>query len=105
LKTCQVSGRDDDQGRHLAVDDGEQRPGKPKASPLLVAEGRFDARRVHRRLEEGRAALPPGLAGFALAVLARHPDFATASLDGAVAHSALGNDAPPAAAESRERPA
>lgn len=60
---------------HLAVDDGEGRPGKPKGSPLLLADGRFDAPRVHGLLMRLRQELPPELSDFVLQVLEGHPNF------------------------------
>ncbi len=60
---------------HWAVDDGEKRPGKPKGSPLLIADGPFDARRLHRTLSALREGLPPEVADYVLSLLARHPSF------------------------------
>lgn len=34
--------RDGDRLSHSAIDDGEHRAGKPKSSPMLVADGRLD---------------------------------------------------------------
>ncbi len=62
--------------RHMAVDDGEQRPGKYKSTPLLVADGVFEARRVRQQLAAVAGELPAEIACFVLQVLAQHPDFA-----------------------------
>lgn len=61
--------------RHLAVDDGEQRPGKYKASPMLTADGRFDASRIYANFCEASATLPVDVADYVRQALARHPDF------------------------------
>jgi hypothetical protein len=59
--------------RHMAVDDGEQRPGKHKASPILVLDGVFDAQRVHSDFLEVSHTLPEGIAGYVLKLLALYP--------------------------------
>lgn len=61
--------------RHMAVDNGEQRPGKYKGSPLLVADGFFDASRIHSAFIEASRSLPPEIAAFVLRTLERHPRF------------------------------
>jgi hypothetical protein len=61
--------------RHVAVDDGEQRPGKYKASPVLNRQGRFDARRVYQAFNAAGADLPPEVAAYVRTVLQRHPDW------------------------------
>lgn len=50
--------------RHYRVDDGENRPGKPKAAPLLLADGPFPRDRVYRKLREAAARIDPKLAAF-----------------------------------------
>ncbi len=60
---------------HTAVDDGEQRPGKYKASPILVADGIFDARRIHSLLAGEAQSLPKDVADFVLRALENHPDY------------------------------
>ncbi len=42
----------------MAVDDGEQRPGKYKASPVLIPDGLFDTRRIHAAFLEISHTLP-----------------------------------------------
>lgn len=61
--------------RHLHVDDGEGRTGKHKSSPILTADGDFDARRVHAAFATASVALPAEIAGFVLDALTRHPNF------------------------------
>jgi hypothetical protein len=60
---------------HAVVDDGERRPGKPKASPLLLADGPFDARRLHGTIHALRHGLPAEVAELVLRALAGHPNF------------------------------
>lgn len=56
--------------RHLRIDDGEQRPGKYKGSPVLEADGRVDADRLCRRFAQASGALPPEIGQFIAARLA-----------------------------------
>lgn len=64
---------------HMAIDDGEQRPGKYKSSPVLTADGAFDAHRVHGRLTTLRHYLPAEVAGFVFDALESHPAFGVAA--------------------------
>ena len=59
---------------HMAVDDGEHRPGKHKSSPVLVPDGVFDANRVHSAFREASHSLPADIAAFVLSVLAQYPE-------------------------------
>lgn len=61
--------------RHMAVDDGEQRYGKHKASPVLVPDGFFDVRRVHSAFAGASGSLPSEISAFVLRALEGHPDF------------------------------
>ncbi|HEU0186302.1 MAG TPA: hypothetical protein VFR06_00255 [Gallionellaceae bacterium] len=61
--------------RHMAVDDGEQRPGKYKATPILVADGLFDGRRIHAAFREASRALPSEISETVLRALEQHPQF------------------------------
>lgn len=61
--------------RHMAVDDGEQDPGKYKAAPVMCNNGFFDVKRIHHAVHEQRHALPPEIGGLLLQKLAEHPDF------------------------------
>ena len=57
---------------HHRVDDGEGRPGRTKASPVLLADGDFDAASVAERFREASKEMDPQLA---LYVLERIRDF------------------------------
>lgn len=61
--------------RHMAVDDGEQRPGKYKSSPILIADGYFDAKRVHGLFLKASKSLPDEIASYVLQTLELHPRF------------------------------
>lgn len=61
--------------RHMRVDDGEQRPGKYKASPVLTADGSFDGPRVLAEFIAAGSALPEEIAAFVRTALQRHPSF------------------------------
>ena len=52
---------------HFAVDDGEGRPFRHKGSPILVADGRFDAARVADRLAKAGGKVPRDILQFVLA--------------------------------------
>ncbi|MGE5490302.1 MAG: hypothetical protein ACM31P_03355 [Actinomycetota bacterium] len=59
--------------RHMAVDDGEQRYGKHKASPVLVPDGVFDVRLVHAAFAEASTSLPTEVSQFVLEALESYP--------------------------------
>ncbi len=63
---------------YMIVDDGEQRPGKHKASPVLVPDGPFDARRIHAALAMECVSLPEEISTYVLRTLERHPSYAPA---------------------------
>lgn len=65
--------------RHMAVDDGERRPGKHKATPILVPDGSFDAMRVYTAFLEASKLLPEEIASHVLLVLEQHPKFSSES--------------------------
>lgn len=52
--------------KHSGIDEGEPCGGAQKASPVLVEDGRFDARGIAARLEKAATGMPPELAGFVL---------------------------------------
>lgn len=58
---------------HMAIDDGEARPGKHKATPVLVADGQFDLARVRADFARESASLPKELAEYVLALLDVYP--------------------------------
>lgn len=62
--------------RHMAVDDGEQRPGKYKATPILVADGLFDARRICAAFRDASHSLPKEVAAYVLQALEQYPQHA-----------------------------
>ena len=49
---------------HAAVDDGENRPGRYKATPILVADGAFDHTAIAERFRAESAAVDPAIAAF-----------------------------------------
>jgi hypothetical protein len=60
---------------HMAVDDGEDRPGKYKATPILVPAGHFDAKRIHAAFENECSSLPEEVATHVLQTIAKHPNY------------------------------
>ena len=58
---------------HMAVDDGEERPGKHKGSPVLVPDGHFDARRVQADFILAATALPEDIVSGVTKALMSHP--------------------------------
>lgn len=67
--------RETDGFAHMAVDDGEQRPGRYKASPILIRDGHFDAGRIHSAFVEECRSLPGEIADYVLKTLERHPNY------------------------------
>lgn len=63
---------------HMAVDDGEHKPGKYKASPVLVPDGYFDANRIHFAFSKESKSLPQEIASYVLQALERHPNYGRA---------------------------
>ena len=53
--------------KHTGIDDGEHVWGTSKVSPVLVADGAFDAPSVAKRFEKAAAEMPHALASFVLA--------------------------------------
>lgn len=49
---------------HYQVDDGEGRPGKMKASPILVPDGWFDHEKIAQRFKEESALIEPAVSSF-----------------------------------------
>lgn len=60
---------------HMAVDSGEQRPGRYKATPVLVPDGVFDAVRIHSAFAAESAPLPREVVSYVLAALENHPEY------------------------------
>lgn len=59
--------------QHMAVDDGEQIPGKHKGTPILIADGLFDAKQVHSDFSQVRHFLPDEIAEYVLNVIRQYP--------------------------------
>ncbi|WP_283745357.1 hypothetical protein [Sideroxydans sp. CL21] len=57
----------------MAVDDGEQILGKHKETPILVADGLFDAKQVDSDFSEVRHFLPDEIADYVLKVIRQYP--------------------------------
>jgi hypothetical protein len=60
--------------QHMAVDDGEQIFGTYKQTPILVADGFFDARQVHSDFAEVSHLVPDEIAEFVLTAIERYPN-------------------------------
>src|SRR5262245_40298969 len=61
---------------HTAVDDGESDVGfRHKATPILIADGDFDAKRVMKQFHELAANLPPELIRFVTEEITQHPSY------------------------------
>lgn len=61
---------------HTAVDDGETDVGfRYKATPILVADGYFDAEQVLEMFLEASRDLPAELVDFVAGTLRQHPDY------------------------------
>ncbi len=71
-----IAWRPDGGFSHMAVDEGESRPGRYKATPILLAAGGFDAKRVYAAFKKESATLPPDVAAYVLKVLETHPRWA-----------------------------
>jgi len=59
---------------HHKIDDGENRPGKVKASPILVPDGLFDAERIARRFQEASSNMEPRIVNFIYKKLQQYPE-------------------------------
>jgi hypothetical protein len=51
---------------HHRMDDGEDRPGKPKSTPILLADGLFNKQVIARDFAEISASIDAGVARFVL---------------------------------------
>ncbi len=61
---------------HMGVDDGEQRMGSHKQTPIMVANGAFDFPHLYSAFLKECTTLPEDVAGFVLQTLEQHPEFA-----------------------------
>src|SRR5580698_9807360 len=68
-----VTWKADSGFRHNAVDAGEDRPGRYKATPILVADGSFDAQAVAADFLEQSGDLDPGSRDFIHMKLLEYP--------------------------------
>ena len=59
---------------HQRVDDGENRPGRYKATPILVPDGLFDAKKISRLFEESSRDMDRSLSDLVYRKLLEHPD-------------------------------
>lgn len=64
-----ITWRRDTGFAHEAVDDGEGRPGKYKATPILLPDGAFQARTIAGEFQAQSAEVAPRIAGFVHAKL------------------------------------
>lgn len=61
--------------RHTAVDDGERFGASHKASPILVADGVFDATFVEQMFIYASGRLPPAVTEFVANAIRMHPNY------------------------------
>ena len=59
---------------HQRVDDGEGRPDRYKATPVLVPDGSFDLKRISRQFEENSRDIDEGISSFVLHKLLGGPE-------------------------------
>ena len=68
---------------HMAVDDGEANVGfRHKATPILVADGYFDATRVLKEFRALSVSMPAQIAEFVAQKLKEHPCYSREELAG-----------------------
>jgi hypothetical protein len=71
-----LAWRKDSGYSHLAVDDGEQKPAlNYKQTPILIADGTMDARRIGSVFADAAVGLPAELLAFVLAKIRQHPQY------------------------------
>ncbi len=58
---------------HHKIDDGENRPGKVKASPVLVPDGLFDSLTIARRFRGASQHIDTNVADFVYSILQTYP--------------------------------
>jgi len=59
---------------HYEVDDGEGRPGKMKASPILLPDGKFDHERIAERFKQESAVIEAYVSRFVYEKILQCPD-------------------------------
>lgn len=57
---------------HQRIDDGEGRPGKHKATPILVPDGRFDHTVIAAKFRKESVDIEPAIAKFILNILSAY---------------------------------
>jgi hypothetical protein len=57
---------------HQRIDDGENRPGKPKATPILVPDGRFDYEVIAEKFQKESANIDPEISKFVFDTLSQY---------------------------------
>jgi hypothetical protein len=62
---------------HDAVDDGESGGASFKCTPVLVADGYFDARRAARLFKRASKQMPSDIVQFVASKIRQHPNFAS----------------------------
>ncbi len=61
---------------HTAVDEGESRPGRYKATPIhIAANGHFDVRRIYSAFKKASHTLPADVVAYVLRALETHPNW------------------------------
>ena len=58
---------------HNRIDDGENRPGKVKASPILVSNGLFDAAQIAARFQQASTQMEQQICDFIYQKLSQYP--------------------------------
>lgn len=58
---------------HHRIDDGENRPGKLKASPILVPDGAFDYEQIAQQFKQASQQIDPRIAGFVHDMVQNYP--------------------------------
>jgi hypothetical protein len=58
---------------HHRVDDGEHRPGKMKASPILMSDGRFDHIEIAEKFQHATQQIEPKISTFVYEKLLQYP--------------------------------
>jgi len=59
---------------HQKVDDGENRPGRYKGTPILVPDGQFPAKKISRLFEESSREMDRSISDFVYRKLLEYPE-------------------------------
>ncbi|PID56505.1 hypothetical protein CSB45_10765 [candidate division KSB3 bacterium] len=71
-----LTWRQDSGYSHHRIDDGEQRPGKVKATPVLLADSLFNQEAVAARFTRATSQISPDIADFVVKKLLEYPEAA-----------------------------